>query len=140
MIGRIAARATLVGVPETDAAAPTLRGSRCVCGRVSFPPEPLGCSACGACGADIAAIPLAAAGTLRSFALAPRQQRPGGDGPLIVGAVLLDDGPLVEVVIAAADTSGLAIGGRVCGRLVPIGTDADGQTLVDCQFEPEAPA
>jgi hypothetical protein len=67
-----------------------------------------------------------------------RQKRPGGDSPLIVGALLLDDGPLVEVVIDAVDTTGLAVGRRMLGRLVTLETNAEGQAIVDCQFAPAA--
>jgi len=138
MSGRIAAKPTLLNVPVDSEEPPTLRGSRCTCGHTSFPPQALGCNVCGATGADVAAVSLAAAGTLQSFAMAHRQKRPGGDSPLIVGAVLLDDGPLVEVVIDAADTSGLAVGRHMLGRFVTLETNVEGQAVVDCLFAPEA--
>jgi uncharacterized OB-fold protein len=134
MSERIAAKATLLNVPTAPDQPPTLRGSRCSCGHTSFPPQSLGCNVCGA---DVAAVSLAAAGTLHSFAMAHRQKRPGADTPLVVGAVLLDDGPLIEVVIDAVDASGLAVGCRMLGRLVSLETNAEGQTIVDCQFVPD---
>jgi uncharacterized OB-fold protein len=138
MSGRIAGKATLVNVPAASGEPPTLRGSRCRCGHTSFPPQLLGCHVCGAGGTDVTSVALAASGTLRSFAMVHRQKRPGGDSPLIVGALLLDDGPLVEVVIDAVDTTGLAVGRRMLGRLVTLETNAEGQAIVDCQFAPAA--
>lgn len=136
MSERIAAKATLLNVPAAPDEPPTLRGSRCSCGHTSFPPQFLGCNVCGATGADVAAVSLAAAGTLHSFAMAHRQRRPGGDTPLVAGAILLDDGPLIEVVIDAVDASGLAVGCRMLGHLVTLETNAEGQAVVDCQFAP----
>ena len=138
MSDRIAAKPTLLNLPAAPEGSPTLRGSRCSCGHTSFPTQSLGCNVCGATGADVAAVPLAAAGTLHSFAMAHRQKRPGADTPLVVGAILLDDGPLIEVVIDAVDASGLAVGCRMQGRLVTLETNAEGQAVVDCQFRPEA--
>ena len=51
--------------------------------------------------------------------------------------MLLDDGPAVEVVIDAEDEAVLAAGQKVRARLVDVGEDEDGHTLVDCFFAPE---
>ena len=138
MSDRIAAKPTLLNIPAAPDELPTLRGGRCSCGHTSFPAQSLGCNVCGAPAADVAAVPLAAAGTLHSFAMAHRQKRPGGDTPLVVGAILLDDGPLIEVIIDAVDAGGLAVGCRMLGRLVTVDTNDEGQAIVDCQFRPEA--
>jgi len=49
---------------------------------------------------------------------------------------LLDGGPVIEVVIDADDESALSVGQRVSGRLVDVGEDGAGQTVVDCFFAP----
>ena len=72
MTERVAAKPTLVSIPEAEDAAPALRGSRCRCGQVAFPPQPLGCNACGAAGADVETVDLDARGTLLSHATAYR--------------------------------------------------------------------
>jgi len=81
-------------------------------------------------------VELAASGVLNAFATAHRQTRPGATSPLVVGSVLLDDGPAVEVILDVEDASGLAIGQRVGARLVEVGEDDDGRSLVDCYFAP----
>jgi hypothetical protein len=137
MSRRIAKKKTLFTVPASPDEAPALRGGRCRCGHVFFPPQQLGCDVCGAAGDAIEIVDLAGAGTLRTYATAHRQQRPGSSAPLIFGTVLLDDGPAVEVVIDAEDEAVLAVGQTVRARLVEVGEDEDGHTLVDCFFAPE---
>jgi uncharacterized OB-fold protein len=137
---RIARKQTLFTVPSSRDAPPALLGGRCSCGHVFFPPQRMGCDVCGAAGDAIEIVELAASGVLKAFATAHRQKRPGGSSPLVVGAVLLDDGPLVEVVLDADDATGLAVGQRVRGRLVDVGEDDDGRTVVDCFFAPAGAA
>jgi hypothetical protein len=140
MSRRIAKKKTLFTVPTSPGETPALRGGRCSCGHVFFPPQQLGCDVCGAAGAAIEIVELAGGGILRTFATAHRQKRPGSTAPLIFGTVLLDDGPAVEVVIDAEDEAFLAAGQRVHARLVEVGEDEDGHTLVDCFFASEGAA
>ena len=136
MSRRTAKKKTLFTVPSAPGEAPVLRGGRCSCGHVFFPPQQIGCDVCGASGDAIAIVDLTAAGVLQAFATAHRQTRPGGGVPLIIGAVALDDGPVVEVVLDAEDESELRVGQRVGGRLVEVGEDDDGRAVVDCFFAP----
>ena len=136
MSRRTAKKKTLFTVPLAPGEAPALRGGRCSCGHVFFPPQQMGCDVCGASGDAIAIVDLTAAGVLQTFATAHRQTRPDGGAPLIVGAVALDDGPVVEVVLDTEDESGLRVGQRVAGRLVEVGEDDDGRAVVDCFFTP----
>ena len=136
MSRRIAKKKTLFSVPIESGEAPALRGGRCTCGHVFFPPQQMGCDVCGASGDAIDIIDLTAAGILQTFATAHRQKRPGGNSSLVVGAVVLDDGPVVEVVLDVEDERGLRAGQRVGGRLVEVGEDDDGRPVVDCFFAP----
>ena len=136
MSRRIARKQTLFSVPADPDAAPALLGGRCTCGHVFFPPQQMGCDVCGAAGDSIEIVELAASGVLNAFATAHRQTRPGATSPLVVGSVLLDDGPAVEVILDVEDASGLVIGQRVRARLVDVGEDDDGRSLVDCYFAP----
>ncbi len=136
MSERVARKQTLFTVPPAPSNETHLLGSRCSDGHVFFPPQRLGCEICGAYGDDIESVELAAAGTLRNFALAHREQRPGSAAPLITGTVALDAGPSVEVILEVDDTTQLACGQRVAGHLVECGEDESGRQVVDCFFAP----
>lgn len=140
MSERIAKRQTLFAVPPAPSTETVLLGARCTCGHVFFPRQRIGCEVCGAHGNEIESIELAASGTLQAFALAPRQQRPGSTAPLIVGTVVLDAGPAVEVVLDVDDTAGLSCGQRIAAHLAPVGEDESGRQIVDCFFAPVQPS
>jgi hypothetical protein len=139
MSERVATKPTLFTVPADPNAPPRIRGGRCRCGRLLFPPQRFGCDGCGASGDAIEDFDFDGDGVLNTFATSHRQQRPGSDAPLVVGTVALDAGPVIESALAVDDAAGLRIGARVRPRLLEVGTDDDGRTLVDCFFEP-APA
>ena len=134
---RIARQKSLFTVPASSEAAPSLRGGRCSCGYVFFPPHSFGCESCGAGPEAITIAELATRGVLKSFALAHQQGRLMGTEPLFVGEVLLDDGPAISVVLRAKDEKELSIGQRVHGVLVPGEETSEGQVMVDCLFAPE---
>jgi len=140
MSERVAKRPTLFIVPAAPSRETVLLGTRCSGGHVSFPPQQMGCEVCGAHGEDIETIELAASGTLTTYAMAHRQQRPGSDSPLVVGSIVLDAGPAVEVVLDVDDTEGLSSGLRVVGHLVPVGEDESGRPIVDCFFAAARPS
>jgi uncharacterized OB-fold protein len=106
---------------------------------VFFPPQQMGCEVCGVYGDEIEIIELDASGTLQTFALAHRQQRPGSTTPLIIGTVALDSGPAVEVILDVEDPAPLSCGQRVAGHLVEVGEDESGRQIVDCFFAPAKP-
>ena len=136
MSERIARKKTLFTVPVDESEPPRLRGTRCRCGRLLFPPQHFGCDGCGAAGDAIRPVEFEADGVLTAFATSHRQQRPGSESPLVVGTVALDAGPVVESTLAVDDASGLRIGARLRARLLDIGADEDGRRIVDCFFEP----
>jgi uncharacterized OB-fold protein len=140
MTRRIATKKTLFTVPPTPDRPPALLGGRCCCGHVFFPPQRFGCDVCGAHGDRIQIVELAASGVLKAFAVAHRQRRADGTSPPVVGSVILDEGPAVEVMLDTEDDSGLFAGQRVHGRLVETGRDDEGRSLVDCRFTPEGGA
>lgn len=140
MSERVAKRPTLFTLPPAPSTETKLRGARCSSGHLFFPPQQIGCEVCGAYGDEIEIIELDASGTLQSFALSHRQQRPGSTAPLIIGTVALDAGPALEVVLDVDDTAGLSCGQRVAGHLVDIGEDESSRRIVDCFFAPTEPA
>ena len=140
MSERVAKRPTLFTVPAAPSSETVLLGTRCPAGHVSFPPQRMGCEVCGALGDGIETAELAASGTLTSFAMAHRQQRPGSASPLVVGTIVLDAGPAVEVVLDVDDTRELSCGLRVVGHLVPVGEDESGRPIVDCFFSAARPS
>jgi len=81
-------------------------------------------------------VTLPACGVLKSYAVSRLQTRADGDGPLVVGEILLDSGPCVTTVIDSRDDKNLTVGGRVSGKLVAVGEEK-GRTIVDCVFAPE---
>lgn len=135
MPGRAARKSTLYTVPDSPDARPALLGGHCSRGHVFFPAHRLGCDVCGALPEEIEIVELAASGVLKSVVTAHRQRRVDGSGPLVVGTVLLDDGPAVEVVLDADDAGDLSVGQRVHGTLVEGAKDEKGRTLVDLVFE-----
>jgi uncharacterized OB-fold protein len=134
MSERVAKSPTLFSVPAEPSSETVLLGTRCSGGHVAFPPEQMGCEVCGAHGDEIETIELAASGTLTTFAMAHRQQRAGSTSPLVVGTVVLDAGPAVDVVLDVDDTAELSCGLRVVGNLVPVGEDESGRSILDCFF------
>jgi len=137
---RVAKKRTLFTVPPAPSIETRLLGSRCRNGHLAFPPQSAGCEVCGAYGDEIERVELAATGTLRTFARAHRQQRPGSDAPLVIGTVVLDAGPAVEVVLDVDDADTLECGQRVAGHLVEVDEDESGDRVVDCYFTPIEPA
>jgi len=134
---RVAKSPTLFTVPVAPRSETRLLGTRCSAGHILFPPQRIGCEVCGAHGEDIETIELAASGTLSTFAVSHRQQRAGSTAPLVVGTIVLDAGPAVEVILDVDDTAELSRGQRVVGHLVPVAEDESGRSIVDCYFGPE---
>jgi uncharacterized OB-fold protein len=115
---------------------PELLGGRCTCGHLFFPPHRYGCEVCGGGEESITIVKLPSRGEIKSFAVTRLQNRYDGKGPLIVGEVLLDDGPCVVSVIDCLDENDLTVGLRVSGKLVPAGEEG-GRAIVDFVFAPE---
>jgi uncharacterized OB-fold protein len=131
---RVSAQPTLY---ETDhEGQPPLKGGRCrACGYVFFPAQSYGCEACGAAPDHLAPSLIAGRGVLRSFATVHQQGGRGVGTPFTVGVIVLDDGPAVRALLTCPTDEGLSIGDRVRSVLVPQGTDANGNEIVELRFE-----
>lgn len=139
MSAREARRKTLFTVPPSADEPPELLGGRCRCGHRFFPPHRFGCEACGAAGDQLSEIRMAARGVIRAYAATHFQMRRDGQGPRVVGAVLLDEGVRVVGTIECAGEGALRVGERVSGRLVEVGEEG-GRAIVDLVFVPEGGA
>jgi uncharacterized protein len=109
-----------------------LRARRCACGYVCFPPQSYGCERCGRAGDVSEEVQLEPRGALTSMAIVHVHGKL--PTPYAVGRVLLDDGVTIDVCLETSEQ--LAIGSRVCGRLV-LTKDASGVEALDCRFLPE---
>lgn len=84
-----------------------LRGMRCNrCGFVSTPVQYFGCQRCGANGDTVASVELEGLGTVLAEVTVYQHRDPEVQLPLVVGAVELDDGPVVRARLNPAITAG----------------------------------
>jgi hypothetical protein len=113
---------------------PALLGGVCAaCGYVFFPLQRYGCEKCGAVAIEPRA--LAGAGRLLASARVHLHHGKGREAPFTVGAIRLDDGPIVRTLIEADGTE-LHPGARMATLLVPA-VDAEGAPRLDLRFAPE---
>jgi len=123
---------------EGSAAAPdrpALLGGVCAtCGYVFFPMQRYGCERCG--GIDLHPRTLSGAGTLLAAARVHLHAGKGREAPFTMGAVALDDGPIVRTLI---DNGGEVPqpGLRMATALAPA-VDAEGGPRLDLRFVREA--
>jgi uncharacterized OB-fold protein len=113
---------------------PALLGGICDNGHVCFPLQHYGCERCGA--ADLRPRPLSGVGRLLASARVHLHHGKGREAPFTVGAIQLDDGPIVRTLILAEEAP-LAVGARMATILVPA-ADTEGRPCLDLRFEPEA--
>jgi len=122
---------------EGTAGAPTrpaLLGGVCDNGHVCFPLQHYGCERCGS--VDLRPRPLAGVGRLLASARVHLHASKSREAPFTVGAIELDEGPIVRTLILA-DDGPLAAGSRMATVLVPV-ADAEGCACLDLRFELEA--
>ncbi|MFI4935502.1 MAG: Zn-ribbon domain-containing OB-fold protein [Caulobacterales bacterium] len=112
---------------------PALLGGVCACGYVFFPLQQFGCERCG--GQDLRPRTLSGAGRLLASARVHLHAGKGREAPFTVGAIKLDDGPIVRTLIEAEE-AGLHPGTRMVTLLSPV-VDAEGAPRVDLRFTPE---
>lgn len=112
---------------------PALLGGECACGYVFFPLQRYGCELCG--GLDLRPRVLSGAGRLLSSARVHLHMGKGREAPFTVGAIALDDGPIVRTLIEDGVT--LLPGDRMATGLVAV-TDPDGAPRLDLRFTREA--
>jgi len=122
------------GTPQAPSR-PALLGGVCARGHVFFPLQPYGCERCG----SVELRPMALSGVGRLLASARVHLHPGKgrEAPFTVGAIQLDDGPIVRTLIVAETP--VAAGTRMAASLVRV-ADPEGRACLDLRFEPEASA
>jgi uncharacterized OB-fold protein len=114
---------------------PALLGGVCDHGHVCFPLQHYGCERCGS--VDLRPRPLSGVGRLLASARVHLHAGQGREAPFTVGAIELDDGPIVRTMILAGDGGPLAAGTRMASVLVRA-SDPEGRPCLDLRFEPEA--
>jgi len=113
---------------------PALLGGECACGYVFFPLQTYGCEKCGR--SDPHSKALAGAGTLLASARVHLHPGKGREAPFTVGAIRLEDGPVVRTLLDG-DIERLRPGQAMTTKLVRV-TDAEGGVRLDLRFTPEA--
>jgi uncharacterized protein len=111
-----------------------LLGGACPCGHVCFPMQSYGCEVCGR--QDLAPRTLAGAGRLIASARVHLFMGKSREAPFTVGAIQLDDGPVVRTLIVEA-ASPLRPGQRMAALLAPV-AGPEGEPRLDLRFAPEA--
>lgn len=112
---------------------PSLLGGACACGYVFFPLQIYGCEKCG--GLDIAPRAIGGAGRLLASAVVHLHAGKGRTAPFTVGAIALDDGPIVRTLIAEG-VGPLTVGQRMATVLEPV-EGPEGEARLDLRFAPE---
>jgi uncharacterized OB-fold protein len=110
---------------------PSLLGGECAnCGYVFFPLQPYGCERCG----SLRLEPLTLAGSGRLIASARVHIHPGKtrEAPFTIGAIALDDGPVVRTLIDE-QSAGAQVGARMATVLIPV-SDQEGAPRLDLRF------
>jgi uncharacterized OB-fold protein len=114
---------------------PALLGGACAtCGYVFFPPQRYGCERCG--GIDLAPRVLSGAGVMLASARVHLHAGKTREAPFTVGAVVLDDGPIVRTLIEDSGEVPRS-GDRMTTALVPA-ADAEGAPRLDLRFVRES--
>jgi len=112
---------------------PIILGHRCTrCRRVAFPPDPYGCEKCGSSWENLEGLDLEARGTVRAIATVHRHHHPSPSTPFTVAVIDLVGGPVIKAIVAGVE---VGVGVAVEGVLVEDVADADGNIMVDLQFQ-----
>lgn len=136
MAASIPREPTLFTAPEAPDV-PALKGVRCSCGYVFFPPQDYGCEKCGAEPSEFTPVELAGRGTLQGFATVHRQKFGDMETPFTVGSILLEEGVAIMGLLTCRTDQGLAIGQPAQAALVEMKKDKEGNSIVDCRFTPQ---
>ena len=113
---------------------PALLGGACACGHVFFPLQAYGCERCG--GTDLQPRALTGAGTLLASARVHLHAGKGREAPFTVGAIRLEDGPIIRTLIEG-DATRLRPGAAMVALLAPA-ADPEGAPRLDLRFTTEA--
>lgn len=77
-----------------------ISGVRCRrCGRVAVPMQRFGCEQCGASGTDLDEIALTGRGRVLAAVVVHEHPQPEVSTPVVIGSVVLDEGPLVRALL-----------------------------------------
>lgn len=117
---------------------PVLRGGRCECGFVFFPMQTFGCERCGRNGEALAPYSLAGRGRLRAVATVHVHADDKRKTPFVIGAIELDEGPIVRTLLEGISAERNLTDARVEAVLTPVDTVPGAQAL-DLRFRPVAP-
>jgi uncharacterized OB-fold protein len=123
-----------VGTAEVPDRPALLGGACAACGYVFFPLQGYGCEKCG--GMELKPRALSGAGQLLASARVHLHAGKGRVAPFTVGAVRLDDGPIVRTLIIE-EAGRLEVGRRMVTTLESA-SDAEGAPRLDLRFAPEA--
>ena len=113
---------------------PALLGGVCTCGHVFFPLQRYGCERCGSL--DLQPKVLSGAGSLLASARVHLHPGKGREAPFTVGAIALDDGPIVRTLIEDGGAPPRP-GDRMVTMLAPA-ADPEGAPRLDLRFAPGA--
>jgi hypothetical protein len=114
---------------------PALLGGACACSYVFFPMQAFGCERCGRL--DAAPRALSGIGHLLASARVHLHAGKGREAPFTVGAVALDDGPIVRTLIVDGSEPP-RVGDRMATVLEPV-TDLEGAPRLDLRFAAAPP-
>jgi uncharacterized OB-fold protein len=109
---------------------PALLGGRCACGYVFFPLQAYGCERCGS--AELKPYALAGEGTLLASARVHLHAGKKREAPFTVGAIKLDDGPIVRTLLVD-DARAFRPGDRMATTLVSV-KDENATDKLDLRF------
>jgi hypothetical protein len=115
---------------------PALLGGACACGYVFFPLQRYGCERCG--GVDLQPRVLTGAGRLLAAARVHLHAGKTREAPFTVGAIRLDDGPIVRTLVEG-EADALRPGAAMVTSLARV-ADAEGAPRLDLRFVPQRAA
>jgi len=117
---------------------PVLLGGRCECGFVFFPMQTFGCERCGRNGTALIPFSLTGRGRLRAVATVHVHADDKRKAPFVVGAIELDEGPVVRTLLEGISAERNFAGARVEAVLIAVDTQPGAQAL-DLRFRRVTP-
>ena len=118
---------------EAQAASPaTLRGVKCACGHVAFPPQQYGCERCGRHGSDLQEVQLSGQGRLLALSTVHMHAAAYPVAPFTVVEVELDHGVVTRGLLAEGQPTDLKPGVAVQSILQT--EPAEGGDVLDLRF------
>jgi uncharacterized OB-fold protein len=119
---------------ESLPSCPALLGGECDCGYVFFPFQSYGCERCGR--TNLRKRALTGRGKLLASARVHLHASKTREAPFTVGAITLDDGPIVRTLLVDDDKPFRP--GDTVVTMLAAARDADGNEKLDLRFQREA--